>query len=73
MCRIGGQSGEDVGEPGLRVDVIQLSADDQAVENGSALSAAIGTAEQPGLSAESDAAQGLASALRNSARACTAV
>lgn len=58
MTGIGGQSSEDVGEPDLRVDIIQLGADHQAVENGSALSAAIGTAEQPGLSSESDAAQG---------------
>lgn len=54
MGRIGGQSGEDVGEPGLRVDIVHLGADDQAVENGRALSAAIGTAEQPGLSSESE-------------------
>lgn len=47
MGRIGGQSGETVGEPGLRVDILHFGADDQAIENGSALSAAIGTAEQP--------------------------
>jgi len=47
-----GDAGEDVGEPRLRIDVVQLGGRDQAVEDGSTLTATIGTAEQPGLSSE---------------------
>jgi hypothetical protein len=36
-----GDAGQDVGEPGLRVDVIHLGRDDQAVHNGGALASAI--------------------------------
>ena len=52
-----GDAGQDVGEPGLRIDVVDLGGDDQAVHGGGALAAAIGAAEQPGLSAQGDAAQ----------------
>ena len=36
-----GDAGQDVGKPGLRVDVVHLGRDDQAVHNGGALAAAI--------------------------------
>ena len=36
-----GNAGQDVGEPGLRIDVVHLGGDDQAVHNGGALAAAI--------------------------------
>ena len=52
-----GDAGEDVGEPGLRVDVVELGGDDQGVHEGGALTAAIGAGEEPGLAAEGDAAQ----------------
>ena len=44
-----GDAGEDVGEPGLRVDVVHLGRDEQAVHGGSALAAAIGAGEEPRL------------------------
>ena len=52
-----GDAGEHVGQPGLGIDVVELGGDDQAVEEGGALAAAIGAGEQPGLAAESQAAQ----------------
>jgi hypothetical protein len=54
--RVIGDAGQHVGEPGLRIDVVELCGDDQAVEEGGTLAAAIGAGEQPGLSAESQAA-----------------
>jgi len=36
-----GDAGQDVGEPGLRIDIVHLGGDDQAVHNGGALAAAI--------------------------------
>jgi hypothetical protein len=55
--RVIGDAGEHIGEPGLRVDVVELGGLDQRVEDGGALPAAIGAAEQPRLAAERDAAQ----------------
>ena len=40
---------QHVGEPSLRVDVVELGGDDQAIEMSGALSAKIGSGEQPGL------------------------
>ncbi len=37
-----GDAGEGVGEPSLRIDVVHLGGDDQAVHDGGALAAAIG-------------------------------
>jgi len=42
---------------GLGVDVVELGGDDQAVDDGGALAAAVRTGEQPRLAAERDAAQ----------------
>ena len=53
-----GDAGEDIGEPGLRIDIVELGGLDQGVDDSSTLPAAIGTAEQPRLTAEWDAAQG---------------
>jgi hypothetical protein len=47
-----GDAGQDVGQPGLRVDVVHFGRDDDAVHGGGALSAAIGTGEQPRLTSE---------------------
>ena len=71
--RMVGDAGEDVGQPGLRVDVVQLGRDDEALEDGSALAVAVGAGEQPCLSAERDATQGslggiVAEAMRPSSR-----
>lgn len=51
-------AGEDVCEPGLRIDVIELCGDDQRVHDGGAFSAAVGAGEEPGFSAKGNAAQG---------------
>jgi hypothetical protein len=48
---------EDIGEPGLRIDAVESGGADQAVHDGGMLAAAIGSGEQPGLAAKSDAAQ----------------
>ena len=50
--------GDDLGEPGLRVDPVQLGGADQGMHEGRALPAALGTGEEPGFSAKRDAAQG---------------
>ena len=47
MSWMGGDAGEDVGQPGLRIDIVQFGGDDQAIKRRGALSAAIGTREQP--------------------------
>jgi len=43
--RVLGDTGQDVGQPGLRIDVVQFGRDDDAVHDGGALSAAIGARE----------------------------
>src|SRR3979409_846481 len=50
--RVLGDTGQDVGQPGLRIDVVHFGRDDDAVHGSSALSAAIGPRKQPGLAAE---------------------
>jgi hypothetical protein len=52
-----GDASQDVSEPGLRIDVIHLGGDDQAVKDRRALTATIGSAEQPGLAAQGHAPQ----------------
>src|SRR2546430_16329338 len=47
-----------VGEPSLRINVVLLGRDDQAVHDRGALAAAIRAAEQPRLPAKGDAAHG---------------
>ena len=42
-----GDPGQDVGQPGLWVDIVQFGSDDQAVDRRGALSTAVGTGEQP--------------------------
>ena len=42
-----GDAGEDVGQPGLGIDVVQLGRDDKAVHDGSTVAAAIRAGEQP--------------------------
>jgi hypothetical protein len=41
------QAGEQVGEPGLRVDVIELASGDQGVNGSAATAALVGAAECP--------------------------
>src|SRR5579871_433728 len=54
---MGGDAGENIREPGLRIDAIHLGGDDQAVHGSSSPSAAIRSAEQPGLPTKSNASQ----------------
>ena len=44
---------EDVGEPSLRINLVEASSHDQRDDDSSALGAAIGTCEQPSFSPES--------------------
>src|SRR4051812_7308128 len=53
-----GDAGEDVGQPSLGIDVVKLCGDDETVQDGGTLAAAIGAGEQPGLAAQGQAAQG---------------
>src|SRR3954453_17477625 len=53
---MGGKPGEDVGEPGGRVEGVELGSLVQRVDRGGALTAIIGTVEQPVLAAEDKAA-----------------
>src|SRR3954451_198990 len=57
MSRMGGDAGEDIGEPGLWVDAIHFRRDDEAVHCCGAPPSAIRSAEQPGLPSKSDASQ----------------
>ena len=53
-----GDAGENVGEPGLRIDVFEPGGLDESVTGGDALPPAIGAAEQLCLAADGHAAQG---------------
>ena len=50
-------TGEHIGEPGLRIDVIEPGGLDQRIHHGRPLAAAIGAGEQPRLAPERNAAQ----------------
>ena len=51
-----GDAGEDVGEPGLRVDAVELGGADQRVHEGGPVAAALGAGEEPCLAAEGNRA-----------------
>lgn len=53
-----GDAREHVGEPCLGIDVVEPGGGDEAEHERGALSSAIGAGEEPGLSAQGDAAQG---------------
>lgn len=40
-----GNASEDIGEPGLRIDIVELRGLDQGVDDGGTLAAAVGAAE----------------------------
>ena len=52
-----GDTGKDVGQPGLGIDVVELGGNDEAVKDGGTVTSAIRTGEQPGFPAKGDAAQ----------------
>ena len=56
-CGMIGQAGEDVGEPGLRVDAVELGGFDERVHGGRTFATAIGAGEGPVVAADGDAAQ----------------
>lgn len=49
--------GEDICEPGLRIDIVEACGDDKGIHGGGAFSPPIGAGEQPGFSAQSYTAQ----------------
>lgn len=50
-------AGNNIGEPCLRIDIVELCGLDQCVDDGGALATTIGAAEQPRFAAERDAAE----------------
>ncbi len=50
-------AGKNIGEPCLRIDIVELCGLDERVDDGGAPAATIGAAEQPRLAAERDAAE----------------
>ncbi len=52
MDRVLRDAGQDIGQPGLRIDVVHFGGDNDAVHRGGALSTAIGAGEQPRLSTQ---------------------
>ena len=52
-----GDAAQRVGEPGLRIDVVEFGGADQRVDGRGTLTATVGAGEQPGFAAERDAAQ----------------
>ena len=57
MSWMGGDAGENIREPGLRIDAIHFGRDDEAIHDGRTLSATIGPTKQPGFPAKSDPSQ----------------
>jgi hypothetical protein len=47
LGRVVGQPGEDVGEPGLRVDAVELAGLDQGIDGSGPLAAAVRAGEGP--------------------------
>ena len=58
MGWMAGDSRQYVGQPSLRVDVVELGGRDQAVEERRPMAAAVGAGEQPGAPPQSQATQG---------------
>ena len=49
---------KDIGEPGLRINVVETGGLDQRVHDGGAIPAAVGASEQPCFTTESDPPEG---------------
>jgi len=56
-CRMVGDASEHVGEPGLRIDAIELGGGDQGVDRRCPLATAVGADEQPRAAPECNPAQ----------------
>src|SRR3984885_2480554 len=50
-----GDASQDIGEPGLRINIVHFGGNDEAVQYRGPLAATIGAAEQPRLPTQSDA------------------
>ena len=57
LGRMIGQSGEDAGEPGLRVDIVEFAGLDQGMDGGGAAASGVGAGELPVLAPDGHAAQ----------------
>ena len=57
MGGMGSDTGEDISQPRLRIDVIHLCADDKTVHGRCTMSAAIGAAEEPRFSSQGYSSQ----------------
>jgi hypothetical protein len=53
---MGGDTGENIGQPSLRIDAIHFRGDDKTVHGGCTLSAAIGPTEEPRFSSQGNLA-----------------
>ena len=62
-----GDMGEDVSQPSLRINIVELGGHDQREHDGRPIGAAVGAGEQPRLSTQGQAAQ---SAFRRVVRQC---
>lgn len=51
---MGGDAGEDVGQPSLRINAVHFGRNDEAIHGGGASSTAIGSTEEPGFSPKGD-------------------
>ena len=56
MGGMGGDTGEDISQPSLWIDAIDLGGDNKTVHGGCTLSAAIGPAEEPRFSSQGNLA-----------------
>ena len=52
VLRDGGDTGEDVGEPGLGIDIVELGGCDQCGDGRCPVRPVVGACEQPGFAAE---------------------
>src|SRR5262249_60893487 len=62
------QAGEHVGEPSLRIDIVELGSGDQRVDRSGAPAAVVGAGEGPVLSPESDGRSSRSAALFDTQR-----
>jgi hypothetical protein len=58
-----GQPSKDIGQPGLRIDVVHLGGDDEGIHEGGAFATAGRTGEEPRLATKSDTTQGALSGI----------
>jgi len=47
LCRMIGETRQDIGEPGLRIDIVELARLDQRIDSRGSLTAGVGAGEGP--------------------------